>query len=171
MLTQTLSSQIVPIPSANPVIEGLATVLADSYALMAQSHLAHWNVEGSDFFQLHAAFQSQYEELFTAVDEIAERIRALGAYAPGGLSTLAASSEIEELGVESLSAADLVKHLVTGHELLVRHTTVLRDAAEEVGDLETQDLVIARIQVHQKTLWELSYPINTCAPLPAAVAP
>ncbi|MEP6673100.1 MAG: DNA starvation/stationary phase protection protein [Chthoniobacter sp.] len=145
----------MPIPTANPVVDGLGTLLADSYALMAQTHLAHWNVEGPDFFQLHTAFQAQYEELFTAVDEIAERVRALGAYAPGGLATLAAYSEIEELGVESLSAPRFVEHLAGGHELLVRHAASLRDAAEEARDHETQDLVIARIQVHQKTLWML----------------
>lgn len=140
---------------AASVVESLKTLLADSYALMAQTHLAHWNVEGSDFFQLHTAFQTQYEELFAAIDEIAERIRALDAFAPGGLATLAGSSEIEELGVESLPAKDFVAHLVESHELVVSHAYDLRHAAEKAGDLETQDLVIARIQVHQKTLWML----------------
>jgi len=140
---------------AAPVTEGLKTLLADSYALMGQTHLAHWNVEGSDFFQLHTAFQGQYEELFTAIDEIAERLRALDSLAPGGLATLAKHSEIEELSVDSHPAKDYVAHLVEGHELVVSHAQALRHAAEEAGDLETQDLVIARIQVHQKTLWML----------------
>ena len=71
MSTQTATKQ-----KSNAVIEGLQTVLSDSYALMAQTHLAHWNVEGPNFFQLHTAFQAQYEELFGAIDEIAERVRA-----------------------------------------------------------------------------------------------
>jgi len=74
----------------------LNQVLADAYALMALTHLAHWNVEGPGFFALHTAFQTQYEELFTAIDEIAERIRARGAYALGGLETLARTAQIPE---------------------------------------------------------------------------
>src|SRR5215216_606501 len=78
------------------VTDALNLVLADSYALMALTHLAHWNVEGADFFPLHKAFQEQYENLFEAVDEIAERVRALDAYAVGGLSTLASMAQLNE---------------------------------------------------------------------------
>src|ERR1700749_1478363 len=76
--------------------DSLNLVLADSYALMALTHLAHWNVEGPDFFPLHKAFQEQYENLFEAIDEIAERVRALDAYAIGGLGVLAKAAEMEE---------------------------------------------------------------------------
>ena len=79
--------------------ENLNQVLADSYALLSLTHLAHWNVEGPGFFALHTAFQTQYEELFMAVDEIAERIRALDAYAIGGLGTLAAAGADEGVHV------------------------------------------------------------------------
>lgn len=68
--------------STESVVDSLRVVLADSYALMAQTHICHWNVEGPGFFALHAAFEGQYTELFTAIDEIAERIRSLGNYAP-----------------------------------------------------------------------------------------
>jgi starvation-inducible DNA-binding protein len=78
------------------IVDGLNLVLADSYALMALTHLAHWNIEGSDFFPLHKIFQEHYENLFEAVDEIAERVRALDAYAIGGLGVLAKTAEIEE---------------------------------------------------------------------------
>ena len=78
--------------SALPLCDSLNQVLADSYALMSLTHLAHWNVEGPGFFALHTAFQTQYEELFVAIDEIAERIRALGTYAIGGLATHAAAA-------------------------------------------------------------------------------
>jgi starvation-inducible DNA-binding protein len=76
--------------------DSLNQVLADSYALMALTHSAHWNVEGPGFFALHTAFQTQYEELFTAIDEIAERIRALGAYAIGGRRSFAQTAEMKE---------------------------------------------------------------------------
>lgn len=122
---------------------------------MAQTHVAHWNVEGPHFFSLHEAFQKQYEELFEAVDEIAERLRALEELAPGGLAVLAKLSPIAELPIEHLPAKDFVAHLLDGHEKLIARAEQLREACDEAGDLETQDLVIGRIQVHQKTCWML----------------
>ena len=80
--------------TTNRLTESLNQVLADSYALMALTHLAHWNVEGPGFFALHTAFQTRYEELFTAIDEIAERVRARDAYALGGLDTLAKTAQM-----------------------------------------------------------------------------
>ncbi|HEY5791903.1 MAG TPA: DNA starvation/stationary phase protection protein [Chthoniobacterales bacterium] len=150
-----MKTQAASAHKTNAVHEGLKTVLADSYALMGQTHLAHWNVEGPNFFQLHTVFQSQYEELFSAIDDIAERLRALDVLAPGGLKTLAKLSEISELGVETMPAKDFVAHLIESHELLVAHAHALREAAGEADDLETQDLAIGRLQVHQKTLWML----------------
>lgn len=150
MSTQTATKQ-----KSNAVVEGLQTALADTYALMAQTHLAHWNVEGPNFFQLHEAFQGQYEELFTAVDELAERLRALDVLAPGGLKTLAKASRIHEMAVEHAPSKDYVAHLIDSHEIVLANLISLRDAAGDVEDLETQDLVIGRIKVHQKTLWML----------------
>lgn len=141
--------------TSDAVAKALSTVLADSYALMGQTHLAHWNVEGPAFFQLHVAFQSQYEELFTAIDEIAERLRALDVYAPGGLATLAKGSAITEQTVGPAPAKDFVAHLIESHEILVGSALELRKASEAAGDLETQDLAIKRIQTHEKTLWML----------------
>lgn len=150
MKTETATST-----KSNAVVSGLKTLLADSYALMAQTHLAHWNVEGPNFFQLHVAFQGQYEELFTAIDEIAERIRALDVLAPGGLKQLASQSRIEEMKVAAAPAKDFVAHLIDSHELLISNANPTREAAGESGDLETQDLCIKRLQTHQKTLWML----------------
>jgi starvation-inducible DNA-binding protein len=141
--------------STDAVAQGLTTVLADSYALLAQTHVAHWNVQGPAFFSLHAAFQTQYEELFQAVDEIAERLRALDVLAPGGLKTLASLSSISELAAEEMPAKDFVAHLIECHEIVIESATSLRGHAEKAGDLETQDLMIKRIQTHEKTLWML----------------
>ncbi len=141
--------------TSDAVAKSLATLLADSYALMGQTHLAHWNVEGPAFFQLHVAFQAQYEELFTAIDEIAERLRALDVYAPGGLTTLAKGSAITEQTVGPAPAKDFVAHLIESHEILVGSALELRKASEAAGDLETQDLAIKRVQTHEKTLWML----------------
>lgn len=134
--------------------ENLNQVLADSYALMSLTHLAHWNVEGPGFFALHTAFQTQYEELFTAIDEIAERVRALGAYATGGLDNLARKAQMKEFS-SPLPQEDYVRLLLASNEKLVADAAQARDVAGEANDPETQDLMIARITLHQKTIWML----------------
>ncbi|MBK1834281.1 Dps family protein [Roseibacillus ishigakijimensis] len=136
------------------IVTALETLIADTYALMAQTHLAHWNVEGPDFFQLHVAFQGQYEELFTAVDDIAEHLRTLEAYAPGGLDMLAKMSKVGAME-RRLPAKDYVANLVEYHELLVANAKKGREISGEAGDAETEDLFIERIRVHEKTLWML----------------
>ena len=141
------------------VVKALRKVLADSYALMAQTHLCHWNVRGPGFFALHTAFEMQYTELFTAVDEIAERIRALGKLAPGGLSSLAKLSGIREIE-EDTEAEAMVKHLADINGKLVASLVEARDAAEDAGDAQTEDMMIARIQVHEKTVWMLESYLN-----------
>ncbi|MCB1087796.1 MAG: DNA starvation/stationary phase protection protein [Verrucomicrobiae bacterium] len=136
------------------VVEALRQAVADSYALLGQTHICHWNVRGPGFFALHAAFEMQYTELFTAVDEIAERIRALGALAPGGLGNLAQMAGVKEIA-EDASAEAMVQHLVDVNEKLVSTLAKARDLAGDADDSQTEDLMIARIQVHQKTIWML----------------
>lgn len=136
------------------VVKGLNLLLADSYVLLANTHHAHWNVEGPGFFSLHKAFHEQYENLFEAIDEIAERVRALDAYPMGALRKFADDAGIEEFKGPA-AAKDLVAGLVVAHEKTIADATGLRDAANIANDLETQDLVIKRLQWHQKTLWML----------------
>ncbi len=140
--------------SSSELSERLNQVLADTYALMSLTHLAHWNVEGPGFFALHTAFQAQYEEMFAASDEIAERIRALDAYALGGLQTLAAKAGMEEFSAP-LRQEDYVSALIKGHEKVVADAAKARDVAGEVNDPESEDLMIQRITVHEKALWML----------------
>ena len=136
------------------VTAALQVVLADSYQLMSLTHLAHWNVEGQDFFALHKAFQEQYEDLFEAVDELAERIRALDAYAIGGLATLANAAGMEEFK-SPMPQKDYVAALIVLHEKLIDDATRTRDAAGQSNDLQTQDLLIKRLEFHEKTVWML----------------
>ncbi len=134
--------------------DALNLVLADSYTLMGLTHLAHWNVEGTDFFQLHKAFEEQYENLFEAVDEIAERVRASDSYAAGGLSRLARMAEMDEF-TAPMPPKDFVAGLMVAHEKLVQDALHTREMAGEANDLETQDLMIKRIAWHQKATWML----------------
>jgi len=132
----------------------LNQVLADTYALMSLTHLAHWNVEGQGFFALHTAFQTQYEELFTAADEIAERIRARGAYAIGGLGKFSQVAQMKEFAAP-LSQENYVRALIFANEKLLADASQARDLAGEANDPESQDLMIGRITLHQKTVWML----------------
>ena len=136
------------------VVDALRLVVADTYAIIGQTHICHWNVRGASFFSLHTAFEEQYNELFAAVDEIAERIRAKGALAPGGLANLATMAGIEEI-TEDASAKDMVEHLVSANEKLIVDLKAARDCASEASDSESEDMMIARIQVHEKTVWML----------------
>lgn len=141
-------------PSNQSLTNSLNQVLADSYALMALTHLAHWNVEGPGFFALHTAFQTQYEELFTAADDIAERIRALGSYAIGGLGRLAETAQMKEFAAP-LPQEEYVQMLIAANEKLVADAGQARDLAGEANDPESQDLMIERVTLHQKTIWML----------------
>lgn len=136
------------------VTTALRQVVADSYALIGQTHICHWNVRGPSFFSLHTAFEQQYTELFMAVDELAERIRAKGTLAPGGLSNLAEMAGIEEIA-EDATAEQMVQHLVKVNEKLLTDLKTARDCAADANDSETEDLMIARLQVHEKTIWML----------------
>lgn len=135
------------------LIDRLTNILADTYALAAKTHAAHWNVRGEGFFQLHAAFGEQYEALFEAADELAERIRALGAPAPAGLQALAARARIADAAGDG--GRQLAQALRDDHRALSRECLAAARAAQEAGDEGTADLLIGRSQAHDKTAWML----------------
>lgn len=141
-------------PQSADLIQALRKVVASSYALLAQTHMCHWNVRGPGFFALHDAFEMQYTELFQGIDAIAERIRSLDALAPGGLGALAGMAGMEELR-EDAAASEMVKHLADCNRLVVEHASVARECAAAADDKETEDMMIARIQIHEKTIWML----------------
>ena len=136
------------------IADGLSRMLADSYTLYLKTHNFHWNVTGPMFQTLHLMFETQYNELALAVDEIAERIRALGYPAPGTYSEYAKLTSIEETpGVPS--ATEMIQLLVEGQEAVVRTARSIFPAADEVNDEPTADLLTQRMQVHEKNAWML----------------
>lgn len=141
--------------AVSPVVSAINLLLADSYALMGLTHHAHWNVEGPGFFALHKAFEEQYEHLFKAIDDIAERVRALDAYAIGGLRAFAKEAGLDEFPTGQIPARDYVAGLIVAHEKTITDAVTVRDLAGAANDLETQDLAIETITWHQKTLWML----------------
>jgi starvation-inducible DNA-binding protein len=136
------------------VAEGLARLLADSYTLYLKTHNYHWNVTGPHFQTLHAMFETHYDELAIAVDDIAERIRALGAFAPGTYREFAALSSIKEPdGVPDWKA--MVSDLVDGHETVIRTCREVLPTAQEADDESSVALISDRMRVHEKTAWML----------------
>ena len=136
------------------IAKGLSALLADSYTLYLKTHNYHWNVTGPLFNTLHTMFEEQYTELATAVDEIAERIRALGIDAPGSYRDFAALTSIDESrGGES--AEDMIRELVIGQETVVRTARAAFPAADQAQDEPTADLLTQRMQIHEKNAWML----------------
>ena len=132
---------------------GLSRLLADSYTLYLQTHNFHWNVTGPMFQTLHTLFETQYTELALAVDEIAERIRALGEKAPGTYSAFSKLTTIKEQDVNN--AEDMIRVLVESQEAVIRTARLLYPLVNEANDEASADLITQRITSHEKTAWML----------------
>ena len=136
------------------IAKGLSAFLADSYALYLMTHNFHWNVTGPQFNSLHQMFMDQYVEQWNALDQIAERIRALGHPAPGTYSEFAKLSSVKQVeGVPN--ANDMVRHLVAAQEATARTARKLFPVVSAADDQPTADLLTQRLDVHEKTAWML----------------
>lgn len=136
------------------ITEGLSRLLADSYILYLKTHNFHWNVEGPMFNTLHQMFMEQYTEMWNALDLIAERIRALGHYAPGSYKRYTQLSTIPESEGE-VNAKEMMKQLLHGHEAVVKTIRSIYPLAEKGQDEASLDLLTQRLQIHEKTAWML----------------
>ena len=136
------------------IAEGLSRLLGDSYTLYLKTHNFHWNVTGPMFSTLHILFEQHYTELATAVDEIAERIRALGVAAPGSYKQFSELSSIEEeTGVPG--AEEMIRQLVQGQEAVVKTARSIFPVVESANDEPSADLLTQRMQIHEKNAWML----------------
>ena len=136
------------------IAAGLSALLADSYTLYLMTHNFHWNVTGPQFNSLHNMFMTQYTEQWTALDIIAERIRALGYPAPGTYKEFVKLASIEEVeGVPK--ATDMIRHLVAAQETTARTARKLFPMVDAANDQPTADVLTQRIDVHEKTAWML----------------
>ncbi|WP_436233313.1 Dps family protein [Flagellatimonas centrodinii] len=144
----------IPKDSRGAIANGLSRLLADEYTLYLKTHNFHWNVTGPMFNTLHTMFETHYTELALAVDEVAERIRALGFPAPGSYRQYAELSSVEEeTGVPE--ALEMVRQLVKAHETCAKTARSIFSLAEAGSDEVTADLLTQRLQVHEKTAWML----------------
>ncbi len=141
-------------PPNKAVVDSLSTLLASSYTLYLKTHNYHWNVTGPMFTTLHTLFETQYTELALAVDEIAERIRTVGAFAPGSYTAFAKLTTVKEENGRP-KATDMIRNLVADQEAIAKAARAVIAAGEKAGDQATVDLATRRLDVHQKNAWML----------------
>ena len=138
------------------IADGLSRLLADTYTLYLKTHNFHWNVTGSMFNSLHLMFEAQYNEQWLALDEIAERIRALGAAAPASYAAYQKLTSIEP-GVEVVQDdwREMVRQLTVGNEAVSRTARKALEIADKAGDDPSVDMLTQRLKVHEKNAWML----------------
>lgn len=153
------------VPSTSPVSTGvrdtaaiaqaLTGVLADTYRLVFKTHAYHWNVEGPLFYSIHKLTEEQYEDMFAAADELAERIRALGELAPSTMAQIMDHSKIKDHGIKDMTAAEMVEDLASDHERVAHRLHALVDLVDGRKDPVTDDLATARSAFHESAAWML----------------
>ena len=137
------------------VVAALSHGLANTYLLQLKTQYYHWNVTGEHFAALHLLFETQYNELAAAVDELAERIRALGATTPGTFHEFAELASLQEDKSLPSNWQTMVSNLVAAHEAITRLARERIKVAQRAGDEGTADLFIRRLQAHEKAAWML----------------
>jgi starvation-inducible DNA-binding protein len=144
----------IPEAERRKIAQGLSRLLADTFTLYLTTHNFHWNVKGPMFQTLHVMFEEQYNEVWLALDAIAERIRALGFPAPGTYAEYSKLSSIKEtVGVPE--AKEMIRILVAGQEAVARTARKIFPVVDKSADEPTADLLTQRMQVHEKTAWML----------------
>jgi starvation-inducible DNA-binding protein len=138
------------------VIALLKTLLADEYILYTKTRNFHWNVTGPRFHDLHKFFEDQYDDIDETIDEVAERIRALGGVAPGSLGEFLASARLSEQKGELTSSDLMVERLLADHEAIIRSLREdVKKANDEFGDAGTSDFLTGLMEEHEKMAWML----------------
>ena len=137
------------------IVQGLSQLLADTYSIYLKTHNFHWNVSGPMFVTLHTLFEQQYTELALAIDIIAERIRALGAFAPGSFKAFQELTSIPDME-DIPDALTMIALLLEDNETIIKTARSIIPLANKAYDTPTADLATARILVHEKTAWMLT---------------
>jgi starvation-inducible DNA-binding protein len=140
--------------SKEHVVDALSRLLADTYTLYLKTHNYHWNVTGPMFTTLHTLFETQYNDLALAVDDIAERIRSLGERAPGSYTEFAQRARVKEV-TGTPSAVEMIEDLVADQETVTATARKLHEVAAKAGDEASADMAVQRMNVHEKNAWML----------------
>jgi len=137
------------------VLAVLGRLLADEHVLYVKTRNFHWNVTGLDFGSLHALFEKQYDELSETIDEIAERIRALGGIAPGSMKEFLKLARLEEHPGDTLAAEKMIASLLSDYETVIRALRADIEVTGNAGDAGTDDFLTGILEAHEKTAWML----------------
>ncbi len=137
------------------VTDLLADVLANEVSLYVATRGAHWNVVGPNFGALHKFFEDQYEALDEILDDVAERMRALGAVAPASVGAYAKGKTINDDAGSAKSAVAMIESLLTAHESIIKQLRKAEDVADEAGDSGTEDFLTGLMETHEKMAWML----------------
>ncbi len=148
----------LPEDARKKVAEELSKVLADTYALFLKTQNYHWNVVGPDFNDLHDMFEKQYDELFEAIDEVAERIRAIGFKAPGTFEKFSELTIVKD--AKEQGSDDMVKDLAESNEMIIKNIRSAAAIAQQNQDFGTMDFLMDRLQAHEKAVWMLNSKIE-----------
>jgi starvation-inducible DNA-binding protein len=144
------------------VVEMLKQLLADEYVMYTKYRNAHWNVEGIDFHSKHVFFEEEYGKLENTIDEVAERIRMLGFYAPGSMQQFLELSELKENGPERNDSASFMSVLLEDHQTIIKFIRKnIGDNAEAHNDEGTADFITAIMQMHEQMAWMLRSSVKT----------
>ena len=143
-------------PNRQAVSAELSKILADEYVLYTKTRKAHWNVEGADFYDKHKFFEGQYEQLDDLIDDVAERIRALGHYAPATLASFLELTSLSEASRAKNDSNGFIKEMVADHEaIIIRLRENINRFANEFNDLGTSDFITGLMEEHEKMAWML----------------
>jgi len=138
------------------IAHSLSQILADEYVLYTKTKKAHWNVEGADFYNKHLFFEQQYEQLDEIIDNVAERIRILGHYAPASLKEYLNLTHLSEHPIEKNDSLSHMKELLADHESILIHLREnISNFAEILRDLGTSDYITGLMETHEKMAWML----------------
>jgi starvation-inducible DNA-binding protein len=151
---KTTALPIVEDKDAQRVADALSNVLADTFILYLKTHNFHWNVTGPMFGTLHQIFEEQYNELWLAVDAIAERIRSLGFIAPGSYNEFTKLTYLQESPIAT-SAPEMIAELLRDHQTTARTARSALAVARTAVDAPTEDLLTQRLAAHEKAAWML----------------
>jgi starvation-inducible DNA-binding protein len=133
----------------------LSRVLSDTFILYMKTYAVHWNYTGANFFSIHKMTEAQYAELAEAVDEIAERVRALGHETPISLDDILDDGDLNEIKSGKISSSAMLEDLAKSHDLLAKRAKEAADAADAADDDYSNDMMVGRIGAHQKAAWML----------------
>ena len=136
------------------MIESAKVVMADTFKFYLRAHNYHWTVEGADFYQYHILLEKIYEEVFDAVDTIAEHIRAMGSFVPGSLGRFSELSKLDDER-EQPNAMSMLYRLLQDNEMVLYNIKIAYDAAEAASNHGWSNFLAERMAAHKKHAWML----------------